>query len=556
MKMNKNIYRTLILTAAVLGASACQKPLPMELEVDTDKIKIGADGGVQTIHIAASDTWVAKTKAPWITVSPANGRGPAECQILIDSTLQFDQRDAIVRIQTLESDKRHDFTVFQEGYEKMIFPTEEEHVLESYADWGKRSFKVNVKSNVDFEVELDKKAEEWLSYEMPEIKLDRGARPREVPVTFTWKVNFTEGAEGDRETLIRFNPKEATEMDIKKDLKIRQKGAEEIVEGIEGDKKAILAIMNSMNSAMQVTTSEALENWENVTVWQDGPNKGRVRSVRFEMLSTKEPIPYQISKLTACEEVFIYSNANAFRYNLSTGEHICKMKQLKRLTIGAFGLTELHPDFVNLKNLEYLDLQGNNFQNIPEILNQDNFPKLHALIMHANQRNVYYDLSNTPKKDYGGFADASFADDPSTPSFPRKLLEWDNLDTLRLSVNYFQGAIPDMEHYPISRRWTEKEVMANDTLKTAAEHLIGKPKVLPNLNYFAINLNRLSGELPEWLLYHPKMDLWIPFSLVFEQEGKDKSGKAAGFTNRPANFDYYYKAYPNKKYNPNNVNKD
>ena len=351
--MNKNIYRTLILAAVLAGASACQQPLPMEFEVDTDLIEIEADVGVKTIHVSASDTWVAKTKAPWITVSPANGRGPAECKILIDSTLDFTGRDAIVRIQALESDDRHDFTVKQEGYEKMILPLEETHELESYADWGKRSFKVNVKSNVDFEVELDKEAAEWLSYEMPEVKLDRGARPREIPVTFTWKVNFSEGEDGDRETLIRFNPKEATEMDIKKDLKVHQKGAEEIIEGIEGDKKAILAILNSMNSTMQITTSESLENWENVTVWQDGPNKGRVRSVRFEMVNTKEPIPYQIAKLSACEEVFIYSNTNAFRYNLSTGEHICKMKQLKRLTIGAYGLTELHPDFINLKNLEY-----------------------------------------------------------------------------------------------------------------------------------------------------------------------------------------------------------
>ena len=74
---------------------------------------------------------------------------------------------------------------------------------------------------------------------------------------------------------------------------------------------------------------------------------------------------------------------------------------------------------------------------------------------------------------------------------------------------------------------------------------------MPNTNLFAINLNKLSGELPQWLLFHPKLDLWIPFSLIFPQEGKDKDGNSCGFSNEPANLDYYYKEYVNKYYNPN-----
>ena len=63
---------------------------------------------------------------------------------------------------------------------------------------------------------------------------------------------------------------------------------------------------------------------------------------------------------------------------------------------------------------------------------------------------------------------------------------------------------------------------------------------------FAINLNRLSGELPDWLLYHPALDIWIPYSLVFQQEGRASDGTQAGFSNEPVNLNYYYDIYTKK----------
>jgi hypothetical protein len=47
---------------------------------------------------------------------------------------------------------------------------------------------------------------------------------------------------------------------------------------------------------------------------------------------------------------------------------------------------------------------------------------------------------------------------------------------------------------------------------------------------------------------HPALDWWVPFSLVFAQEGRWSDGSASGFTNAPANLvDYYTNWYPNKK---------
>ena len=82
------------------------------------------------------------------------------------------------------------------------------------------------------------------------------------------------------------------------------------------------------------------------------------------------------------------------------------------------------------------------------------------------------------------------------------------------------------------------------------------PKVLPNTNFFAINLNRLYGELPNWLLYHPKLDLWYPELLIWSQEGRAKDGNKAGFSNAPTNLNYYYDIFVNKKYNPKNYTEE
>ena len=117
-------------------------------------------------------------------------------------------------------------------------------------------------------------------------------------------------------------------------------------------------------------------------------------------------------------------------------------------------------------------------------------------------------------------------------------------------MNYLEGTIPDLMDDTAFPKWTAEEVNACDTLPSI---LIGLPKVLPNTDFFAINLNRLHGTLPDWLLYHPKLDLWHPSSLVFMQEGKTSYGVSAGFDNEPANMDYYYEHYKKKKFNPANL---
>lgn len=548
MKMNRIIFLIAVIAAAV----SCRQEPVVEFGVDEKSFALGAEGGERTFNVSASGSWVAMTESPWITVSPANGRGSQECSIKVDSTLAFEQRTGVVRIQNLDdATEKMDFEVVQSGFEYQLTLKDNRKDVEDYAGFDDRHFEVKVKTNVDFDVVLPKESEAWLSYTKSDLNLDRGARPRESVIRFDWKVN---SRDVERVADVVFQPKEDVQMGRHDGLKVVQKAALPIPVGTaEGDSLAVLAVSRALGMFNEFDTSEKLEHWSNVKVWKDGPDKGRVKYVQFFMFKTKEEIPFEIQYLTAAEEIVVYSNANHFLHSLSTGEHITRLTNLKRLTIGAYGLTELHPDFVNLKNLEYLDISSNCFEEIPEILTPENFPKLHTLVMAACQRYTIYDLSNDKRENVGGFIADDLREDKGMRSLKR-LLKWNNLDTLRLSVNYLQGELPDMKNEGLPT-WTFNEL--KDSLATGLKELPVElqnvPKVLPNAKFFAINFNRFTGMLPEWLLKHPNLDLWVPYSLVFQQEGKSRDGVNAGFENEPTSLDSYYKLYPNKKYNPNNT---
>lgn len=527
---------------ALAGCSDDDKKIGVT--VDGDAIEIGAEGGTRNIKVTADDAWIATTNDPWITISPANGRGSAQCRIIIDSALRNEPRQGIVRIQNQNDwEERRDITVSQDGYDYAITLDDKEVNVSNYAAYDDRSFDVRVKTNVDFDIEIPEEAQAWLTAGDYKVELDRGLRPREVTVRFNWGIN---SRDIERNAVVKFRPKDEVTLARQDELSVNQNAAEPIEEDTRaGDSVALLAIARSLNMWESWETNEKMDNWDNVVLWEEGmdgytPEKaGRVKFARFSTFGTKEGLPFEVQYLTAADELVFFSNTNWTTFDLSTGEYITKLGQLRRLTISGYGLVDLDPDFKNLKNLESLDISVNNFEKIPEVLTKENFPKLHALYLNTCQRGVIYDLSNTTTTHFGGL----FEETDQTREFPRRLLEWDNLDTLTLSVNYLQGRIPDMKDY--AQKYTQADISAADSLPQA---LVGTPKVLPNIKRFSINLNRLTGELPEWLLHHPALDWMDPFTLVFTQEGKDQDGKLAGFTNEPVNLDEYYRFYEGKKY--------
>ena len=549
-------YNILVLAVAALAVVACNDPEVVDFKSDVNTIEIGADGGVKKVRIQSSDEWVASVGMqsngdpnPWIAVSPANGRGTVECDFVIDSALTDKPREAVVSIRNIATNKEQRIKVSQKGYEYSVEVDRTNVEVKKFAEYGKRYFDVVVKTNFPFEVKIPQSAQHWISRE-PASKLgdayqhnlNRGIRPREVKVRFNWNINNSASV---RLADIEFVPTEDITVSHSDILKVSQEAAEPIIpETRAGDSLALLNIANTMQCWTIWDSSIPMNRWEGITLWEERmegctPEKvGRVRKVEIFLCNSFEGLPFEFQYLTQADEVYIFSNENSMLKSLNLGEHICKLTNLKRLTVGAFGLNELPEEFKNLRNLEFLDLGSNNFQRVPAIINKENFPNLRALVLNAQQRHAVSDLSNTRYaiEELGGLVEEE--------KFPEHLLKW-GLDTLVLSVNYLHGELPSFENDPEVPKWTEEEVIAADTLPMA---LVGTPKVMPTTKTFRINHTRLSGEAPTWLLMHPALDWWIPFSIIFPQEGRWSDGTKAGFTNEPASLvDYYKNWYPNKK---------
>lgn len=556
--------RSIILFLAAAFAVACAEEVKVPFELDSDEIHVGPEGGMRTIRLSVGEPWTAMTNEPWIAVSPANGKGSEDCLVMIDSTIVNGMRDDVVRIQT-ESGKYKEFTVVQDGFSHQINISNPMVEIKDFDVLDKRKFDVVVNTNVDFEVVIPEE-HSWLTCRKPsdvDKILDRGARPRNVTVAFEWKVNPTSDM---RNVDVKFMAKNV-DGEVKADvLKVSQDNAPDI-ESFKGtpagDSLALLSISRFLGCWSEFDTGVKMERWEGVTIHKTGKNKGRVKSAQFVFFETDESIPYAVKYLTAAEELYFFSNVNSSRKSLSLGDDICTLTELKRLTVFAYGLTELSENISQMKNLRYLDLSGNNFSSIPKGLKD--CESLKALFLTSNQRSVIADMSNSIKKDIGGLVDECPADGSGNRKFPKWLLEWDQLDTLRLSVNYLQGTLPTDEELindgfkawdvnsfdPESSEVNIKDSLGTEGLKFFTENRV--PMVLPDIDFFAINLNKLHGDIPNWLKYHPKLDYWFPLLLVFPQEGKDAAGNVAGFNNVPTNLNYYYEIYKNKKWSESNI---
>ena len=560
----------LVTLAAAFFAVACNPVEEIQFAFDTDQIEIGPEGGVKVIKLSVGEEWVAKTNEPWVAFSPVNGKGSEECRIIIDSTLLFTKRDEVVSIRTA-SGQTKEIKIVQNGFVPTITPKKSLVEIADFDNREKRKFEVEVQTNVEFEKPADT---EWLTCKMSDLVLDRGARPRNVKLTFEWKVN---PYAGEREETVKLLGG-AEGLSAEGLFTVKQGGApdiESVKDTPAGDSLALLSISRFLGCWSEYDTGVRMERWEGVQVYEKGPNKGRVKSAQFIFFETDEQIPYAVKYLTAADELYFFSNVNAFLKELSLGEDICSLTNLRKLTMFSYGLTEIPDAISNMKNLRYLDLGGNNFKSIPKAL--QNCENLTALFLTSNQRSVVTDLSNTVRtpEELGGLVNefdeisvgesAGATGENCTKMFPQWLLKWDKLDTLRLSVNYLQGILPSdeelldagFEAWDVENPATfTSEVSLTDSLSTEGIDFFKNnriPKVLPNIDFFAINLNRLHGNIPRWLKYHPKLDYWYPLMLVFPQEGRDKEGHQAGFIDVPTNLNYYYDVYKNKKWSSINT---
>ena len=258
----------------------------------------------------------------------------------------------------------------------------------------------------------------------------------------------------------------------------------------------------------------------------------------------------------------------------------------------------LPDDFKELgKTLETLDLSSNNFEykldkypnydfnkNGLGVINYTNFDKLKKLRLNKITRyDTTRDLSQVAESDSVGFrwrtGYGTFEKEPTqkiNEDYFKMLLQWENLEELSLALNLLEGKLPsdeelleldDIDPYKLSD--LEKMAYYPDTIKLdhAKRYLLADdagthkaaPRVWPKMKSLSLNLNFLTGHLPKWILYHPYLTYWNPFSMIFTQEtgAKNSDGEEAGFDNEPTNLSNYsnttytegsyYDVYPGRK---------
>lgn len=542
--MNKLFKIALGFTVGVAMFTSCadDETPSVEFSIDKTDITVGPEGGEEEITISSESEWTATSDQPWVAILTSTGIGVKKCQVAIDTTLIEGIREAKILIMNQEGEVKY-IGIHQTGFGNVVSLEKSEVSLEATGEYGKRFFDTKITTNVEFRVEIDAESQKWLSCDNFTVNLDRKKRPVTMNVRFNWAMNTDPEI---RTAKVKLIPTDGSELMNEVILKVSQKAAPEITDDRAGDSLAILMMIQKLNINVELDASENMKNWDIVTLWEkkdEGVTPemiGRVRSATFTMLNTKEDIPSEVAHLKYVEKLEFYGNSNRQLYSIELGDNLSNLMYLKDLTIAAYGLTSLPESFANLKQLESLSIGSNNFKSFPRVLRKENFPKLRKLAMGNERIKDYVDLSTVPassKSDYGMVFERTDL---------VNLFNWANLEQLVLSLNLIEGELPDMND-DCEAWWSGPDIAANDTLANAGSVLLGKPKVLPKCKSLYLNLNYLTGKIPDWILYHPYLSDWDPYTLVFTQEGFDSNGKKAGFDNEPLNLDYYYELYPLKK---------
>ena len=500
--------------------------------VDQDEVQFSNDGGVIEMQIATDRTWTAETRNDWCMVSPATGIGNGICVIKADSSYLYKERTGRVIFYSDKGDVA-EVQIKQFGYEQTINFTQAELTVPSYAAPEEAYIDVEAISNVPFEVIIPDEAKKWLSYDnknnepytyTPSTTIPRKQKFRFKFATYT---DFT----ADRIAEVQFKQTSATVTRaegesnlLTKTVKITQEKAQMIIPSREGDSLAVLAIARVLNAGISASTSRPLTHWNNVLVEErtydyHNPVTGyskkdttelRVIGLSLSMMDTDESIPYQIQYLTELETFGAVANSNGFKKHIALGPEITMLKKLKSISLMGYGIGSLPIEMKDMESLEELDLNGNsilNLNDIKEILlglkDQLKYLDLGGNRVSGSVMNLSTDIPKDKTLETIGLGG-------NLSSYDWLFSEMMALEGLCLSYNYFYGSIPELGGV--------------------------KEGILPKMRELKMNLNRLTGKLPDWVMYHPYLACWNPFTLIFNQEGWDNKGALTGFTNAPTKF--------------------
>ncbi|MEE1168193.1 MAG: BACON domain-containing carbohydrate-binding protein [Alistipes sp.] len=540
----KRIYILPLL--ATLLATACQQDNTSTttiqgFESDSSKIEAIACGGEYKINIRSEKEWTAKTDVAWIMVSPANGRGEVCCVVKVDSTLLNDERSANISFAS-EGVTMQDIDVVQQGFGIIARAANSDDIeIEASAPRAERHFDIEIEANVEFDIDTES---EWLSVDKYTLTLDRGARPRRTTLGLDWKMN---SEPAPRKATLHLRSKDGEPLDT---IVVRQAAGPLIEDNRTGDSLAVVTIYEKMGCWADgiIDLSESMDKWECLRLWKSDDSTlpsneaiGRVRDLDLSFFNTEDDIPVEFKHLKYLETLSLMGNINTMLKDIKLCPEVATLNYLKDLRIVAMGLVSLPSNFADLGDtLETLDLSSNNFTVIPDVINAENFRNLVSLDLSSNRRSIVSNLAAANRDAIGLYCNMN------SNEAVKRLLLWERLEELSLSYNYIEGSIPDFTVGKDGvRGYTAEDVAERgDTLNYAVTNNL--PRILPNMRALRINLNFITGKLPDWLLYHPNLLEWSPEILIYTQMEKsyDSKGNYVEFDNVPTSREYYFEAYP------------
>lgn len=500
----------------------------VDFNVSNNELLFPCEGGKQILDVQAGEDWTVSCDAEWCLVSPSTGDATTVCEVRVDTSYLYRAREAHLSFHC--GNKTKMVTINQFGYEKVINLDKDSIVVNDFSDDEDGMAElVKVTANVKYALSIEYKDPSrvgWLSAKtVQDAKVESVPRPGKVRVNYQLYLQ----SDKNREAYIVFKQTDAkpgeTPLEVK--LPVLQRKAQEIIPSREGDSLALVTLSRMMHLSTSWDLSQSMIYWNNVkledrTYYNEKLKKTvtepRVVAARFTMLNTNEGIPYHVRYLDQLEELSFVANGNAHLRRIDLGEHVTYLTKLKYLTLLGYGVSRLPERMKMMENLEEIDLSGNNLREIPmDIITALDKKKLKYINLANNRiRDVFGNLyANRAVKDTLGLHG----------SLPKALFQLKNVRYIGLSYNYFEGKIPDMG-YDASQYATLAEKVAHNP-------------VMPQLEQLSINLNFFSGAMPDWLLYHPNLRCWDPYTLVFNQyeRARDSSGQATGFTNEPSSVE-------------------
>lgn len=539
--MKKLYYYIPLLFGVLLYACKNDVPTIEGFEADTSSIEAEAVGGEYYVTIRSQKEWVALVEEPWVMVSPANGRGETRCSIKIDSALMDTERNANIVINSLFEEPQM-IAITQKGFEKAITPEKSSIEIAASAIRADRWVEFDVTTNVEFKI---KGNANWIEVDEDyELNLDRGMRPRKTRVRLDWKMN---SESKERTETLRFVSDDADMLELAT-VEVRQAAGPLIEDNRAGDSLAVVTIFEKLECWGEngISATENMSRWDCVRLWEATDKSlpepeavGRVRDLDLNYFNTEDGVPVEVKHLKYLETLSLFGNVNTMLKSIDLCEEVATLNYLKDLRIAAFGLVSLPANFVLLGDtLESLDLNSNNFNEIPEVITKANFPHLKRLNLSSNRRASITDLRKRESANEKGIGIYTNMDKSDVV---RNLFLWEELEELALSYNYIEGRLPDFKQMPTYSEADVKEY--GDTVNWAVGNV---PRILPNMRSLKINLNFMSGDLPDWLIYHPRFLEWGPEVLIFPQQEKsvDSDGKSVGFNQVPTSFEFYFEKYP------------